>query len=151
TRKAVPKIARPRRYTPRVGNLADSVEPAVHTGLPRGAAVLVACSGGADSVALAAAAIRAPVRCSIGHVDHGLRPESAQEGEQVRDLARQLGAPFFLHKINDLNFQRDGLEAAAREARYAALARMAGAAGASLVATAHTRRDQAETLPLRLI
>src|SRR5262249_4503777 len=54
-------------------------------------------------------------------------------------------------KINDVNFQRDALEAAAREARYGALARMAGAAGASLVATAHTRRDQAETLLLRLI
>jgi tRNA(Ile)-lysidine synthase len=134
-----------------VGNLADSVEPAVHSGLPVDASVLVACSGGADSVALAAAAVRAKVHCSVGHVDHGLREGSGQEAEQVRELARQLGAPFFMQKINDLDCRREGLEGAARAARYAALAELAAASGASLVATAHTRRDQAETLLLRLI
>ena len=134
-----------------MGTLADSVEPAVHTGLTQGATVLVACSGGADSVALAAAAARAPIRCSVGHVDHGLRAESGREAEQVRELARQLGVPFFLQKINQLDLRRDGLEGAARAARYAALAGLATAAGGSLVATAHTRRDQAETLLLRLI
>src|SRR5262249_38520627 len=134
-----------------VGNLAESVELAVHGGLPSDAAVLVACSGGADSVALAAATARAPARCAIGHVDHGLRPESAREAEQVRELARQLGVQFFLQKLSNLDVRKDGLEAAARTARYAALADLARTAGKTLVATAHTRRDQAETLLLRLI
>ena len=139
------------RYTWGVGNLADSVEPAVHTCLSLDVPVLVACSGGADSVALAASAVQVGVRCAIGHVDHGLRPESALEAERVRALARSLGAPFFLRTVEDLRVQGAGLEAAARQARYAALGEMASLAGTPVVATAHTRRDQAETLLLRLI
>jgi tRNA(Ile)-lysidine synthase len=69
----------------------------------------------------------------------------------VRDLAAELGVPFFLRTLRDLDVAQVGLEAAAREARYAALADLAGAASADIVATAHTRRDQAETLLLRLI
>src|SRR5207253_2421453 len=133
-----------------VGNLADSVERAVARGLPHGTVVLVACSGGADSVALAASAVRVGVRCAIGHVDHGLRAGSAVEADGVRDLARHLGAEFYLKKIDKLNIRGPGLEAAARSARYEALAELAQAAGATVVATAHTRRDQAETLLLRL-
>jgi len=131
--------------------MADSVEPALHTGLPHGVPVLIACSGGAASVALAAAAARDGVPCSIGHVDHGLRPESADEAEGVRELARQLGVQFFMHKIKGLNIRDAGLEAAARTARYAALAGLARSARTPAVATAHTRRDQAETILLRLI
>ena len=127
----------------------------------RGAAVLVACSGGADSVALAAGLVELArarpelgLRVSIGHVDHGLRAASASEAEAVRALAASLDARFFLERLEPPALQaamrRDGLEAAARDFRYAALERLAGRAGASLVATAHTRRDQAETVLLRL-
>jgi tRNA(Ile)-lysidine synthase len=134
-----------------VGNLADSVEPSVATGLPSDATVLIACSGGPDSVALAAAAVRVNVRCAIAHVDHGLRPESGQEGERVRELARALGVPFFLKKIHGLNTAEAGLEAAARKARYDALVELAREASAAFVATAHTRTDLAETVLLRLL
>ena len=128
-----------------------AVARAVGTALPRGAVVLVACSGGADSVALAAAVAGSPdLRAALGHVDHGLRPESAGEADQVRALARALGVPCFVERVEGLRIPALGLEAAAREARYAALARLAALAGASVVATAHTRRDQAETLLLRL-
>ena len=151
TRKCVPEFGIARRYTRGVGNLADSVEPAVHTGLPHDVPVLVACSGGADSVALAASAVRVGVPCAIGHVDHGLRPTSALEAERVRELARLLGTPFFLRRVEDLHLQGEGLEAVARQARYAALREIARLAGTPVVATAHTRRDQAETLLLRLI
>ena len=133
--------------------MTDSVEKAVATGLfPRAERLLVACSGGADSVALAAAVARhgAPPM-AIGHVDHGLRPESAGEAEQVRALAGKLGVPFFLERLQGFSTREAGLEAAAREGRYAALARLAAQARAPVVATAHTRRDQAETLLLRLI
>src|SRR3989442_447920 len=140
-----------RRYTVGgVGNLADSVEHAVARGLAHGTIVLVACSGGADSVALAASAVRVGVRCAIGHVDHGLRAGSTVEAYGVRDLARHLGVEFYLKKIDKLNTRGPGLEAAARSARYEALAELGQAAGATVVATAHTRRDQAETLLLRL-
>jgi tRNA(Ile)-lysidine synthase len=133
--------------------VAESVERAIADGLlPRGQTVLVACSGGADSVALAAAAAEhSDIHVAIGHVDHGLRPESAREAEQVGALAHRLEVPFFLQRIEGLVTKGAGLEAAARDGRYAALARLAARAGAPVVATAHTRRDQAETLLLRLI
>lgn len=133
-----------------MGNLADSVEPAVANGLPTSANILIACSGGADSVALAASAVRVQVRCAIGHVDHALRPESAGEAERVRELARRLGVRFYLKKLDPLSLNAEGLEAAARAARYSALTRLAQEASATAVATAHTRTDQAETLLLRL-
>src|SRR3989442_2855784 len=140
-----------RRYTVGgVGNLADSVEHAVARGLAHGTIVLVACSGGADSVALAASAVRVGVRCAIGHVDHGLRAGSTVEADGVRDLARHLGVEFYLKKIDKLNTRGPGLEPAAGSAVKEALAGRAQAAGARVVATAHTRRDQAETLLLRL-
>src|SRR5439155_6225095 len=133
-----------------VGNLTDSVERAVASGLPPGTLVLVACSGGADSVALGASAVKVDLRCAIGHVDHGLRAGSAADADRVRELARRLGVEFHLKRIEQLNVSGPGLEAAARIARYEALAELASAAGATFVATAHTRRDQAETLLLRL-
>jgi tRNA(Ile)-lysidine synthase len=80
-----------------------------------------------------------------------LRQESAAEAEQVRALATRLATPFFLERLENLPVRQSGLEAAAREGRYAALVRLAQKACASSVATAHTRRDQAETLLLRLI
>ena len=122
--------------------------------LPRGAGVLVACSGGPDSVALAAALSRCAsalgVRLAVGHVDHALRPDSARDAEAVRSIARRLEAPFHLRRLEPIDASELGLEAAAREARYAALADLAEEAGAARVATAHTLRDQAETVLLRL-
>jgi tRNA(Ile)-lysidine synthase len=133
-----------------VGSLGDSVVRAVGKWIPLDEHVLVACSGGADSVALAAA-VSHGFKASIGHIDHGLREASAHDAAEVRAVARALGLPFFLERLEGLNVSSAGLEAAAREARYPALARLAAKAGAKLVATAHTRRDQAETLLLRLI
>src|SRR5713101_7575355 len=102
----------------------DPVELAVLAAadlLPRGASVLVACSGGPDSVALAGALARcAPefaIRLAVGHVDHGLRPESARDAEHVREVARQLGLPFHLHRLESLDVRPLGLEGAARPAR----------------------------------
>jgi tRNA(Ile)-lysidine synthase len=120
----------------------------------RGASVLVACSGGADSVALAAGLARCAgalgVHVAVGHVDHALRADSARDAERVRSIARRLDLPFHVVRLESLDTSRLGLEAAAREERYRALASLARAAGADLVATAHTRRDQAETVLLRL-
>src|ERR1043166_2484455 len=74
--------------------------------LPRGSAVLVACSGGADSTALAAAACaRAEdlsIRVVLGHVDHALREGSQEDADRVRSLADDLRAPFLSVRLPTL-------------------------------------------------
>ena len=89
---------------------------------------------------------------SLGHVDHGLRQGSDSDAALVRALAERLGVPCRVATLTGVKSQvaRLGLEAAAREARYLALGGLAAEACASVVATAHTRSDQAETLLLRL-
>lgn len=111
--------------------------------------ILLAVSGGVDSLALLlVAAELAPGRTGVASIDHGLRPESAAEVQWVRELVRSLGLPFH---TESLGLQPGpGAEARAREARYAALGRIARAHGYSAIATAHTADDQAETLLMRL-
>ena len=123
--------------------------------LLRGKSALVALSGGADSTALAVAlaALREELGLSglaFGHVDHALRPESGDEALRAGELARSLGIPFLSERLDPPDRTPDGLEAWAREARYAALDRMRERAGCDLTATAHHRMDQAETLTMRL-
>jgi tRNA(Ile)-lysidine synthase len=116
------------------------------------AGVLVACSGGADSLALAAAtafeAPRAQVRAGLVTVDHGLQRGSAQRAEQVASLGYELGFdPVEVIRVEVGT--AGGPEAAAREARYAAL-EAAGAALDASVLLGHTLDDQAETVLLGL-
>lgn len=121
--------------------------------LPRGARVLVACSGGPDSCALlhVLCGLRRELGLEvIGHgVDHGLRPEAAAELAVAAALARDLDVPF---EISALRVDAGpNLQARARDARYEALARAMRAAGATHLATAHTADDRAETVLLRLL
>ncbi|HET7753618.1 MAG TPA: tRNA lysidine(34) synthetase TilS [Anaeromyxobacteraceae bacterium] len=115
--------------------------------------VLVALSGGPDSTALAAvmaalrdAAVAGPVLAC--HVDHQLRAGSAADGAACEDLCRSLAVP--LHRVR-VDVGGGNLQAAARRARYRALRRVADEAGARVIATGHTRTDQAETVLLRLV
>jgi tRNA(Ile)-lysidine synthase len=115
--------------------------------------VLVACSGGADSLALAGAlAFEAPKsghRAGAVTVDHGLQDGSGDRAERVLRLLRDLGldpAESVAVKVDD----RGGPEAAAREARYAALQEAAVRTGATSVFLGHTLDDQAETVLLGL-
>lgn len=115
--------------------------------------VLVACSGGADSLALAAAAVfEAPklaVRVGAVVVDHGLQPGSPDVAAAVHDQCRALGLdPVVLRRASVTG--GGGLEAAARDARYAALEDVARETGATLVLLGHTRDDQAEQVLLGL-
>jgi len=117
-----------------------------------GEKVLVAVSGGADSLALALAiaeiAPRLDFEVAVGTVDHGLRASSAAEVERVRRWSGARGIEFAAERVKV--GKEGGLEAAARQARYAALERLADRLGARWIATAHTASDQAETVLLRL-
>jgi len=112
---------------------------------------LVACSGGPDSLALAAAAVvaagRRRVRVQAAVVDHRLQAGSAAQAASVVEQLDVLGLPAQVLTVT-VEPGGEGLEAAAREARYAALA--AAATGEEVVLLGHTLDDQAETVLLGL-
>ena len=118
------------------------------------AVVLVALSGGADSMALAAAvafeADKLHLRAGAVVVDHGLQPDSADIATMVGEWAGLLGlAPVEVVRVQ-VDQGSDGLEAAAREARYTALEDSARRLGAAVVLLGHTLDDQAEQVLLGL-
>ncbi|MET3335589.1 MULTISPECIES: tRNA lysidine(34) synthetase TilS [Bradyrhizobium] len=125
-------------------------------GLKSAPALVLAVSGGPDSVALmwlAARWRRSLARgphLTVVTIDHGLRREAAREAREVKRLATELGLPHRTLRWRGAK-PKTGLPAAAREARYRLLAQAARAVGASHVLTAHTRDDQAETLLMRLL
>lgn len=119
-------------------------------GLDAGATVVVAVSGGADSTALLhLLAEDGRLRLVAWHLDHGLRSEARAEAELVAEQARRLGVAL-LRATADVRALAAawglGIEAAGRRCRYQLLAEAAAACGASVVATAHHRDDQAETV-----
>ena len=117
--------------------------------------LVLAISGGPDSTALLVLAAR--WRAELKHgprllavtVDHGLRPESAREANDVKRLARKLNIAHHTLRWTGRK-PSTGLQAAARQARYRLLAEFARGEGALYVLTAHTRDDQAETMLMRL-
>jgi tRNA(Ile)-lysidine synthase len=113
------------------------------------APVVVACSGGADSLALLALAVDAGLDPIAVHVDHALRPESGAERSFVEQAATRLGAGFAAR----LEPVAPGanLEARARAARYRALEAVRSTVGATAVLTGHTADDQAETVLLNVL
>jgi len=132
--------------------------------VPAGGGVLVAVSGGPDSVALlhflASERERTgrPARLAVGHVNHGLRGrESDEDAGFVRRLCERLGVACFEERLPEGAFgMNDGRpdalapEDLARRLRYEALGRLAASAGAAVIATAHTADDQAETVLFRM-
>jgi tRNA(Ile)-lysidine synthase len=124
--------------------------------LAPGDLVLAACSGGADSLALAAALAHEAPRLSLRGggvtVDHGLQAGSAERAGRVAALLRQLS----LDPVHQASVTvpagpgSGGPEAAARAARYTALEQVAEQAGATAVLLGHSRDDQAETVLLGL-
>jgi tRNA(Ile)-lysidine synthase len=120
----------------------DRVAPAGHLAL--------GVSGGPDSLALLllATAVR-PGRVVAATVDHGLRPEAAGEAAMVAEVCRQCSIPHQTLTVA-VTEQGEGLQAAARAARYAALSGWARDEGAQALATGHHLDDQAETVLMRL-
>jgi tRNA(Ile)-lysidine synthetase, N-terminal domain len=119
-------------------------------------AIVLAVSGGPDSVALMWLAARWRRTLARGPrlvavtVDHGLRAEAKAEARDVKRLARALDLPHRTMRWTGAK-PKTGLPAAARAARYRLLAQAARASGATHILTAHTRDDQAETLLMRLL
>lgn len=147
------------RLTPAIADVRRAVRESLAGLLPDAAVadVLVALSGGADSLALAAAtAFEAPrarggagLRAGAVIVDHGLHAGSAEVAERAAAQARELGLHPVLVKRVAVGTE-GGPEAAARDARYAALAAAASETGARAVLLGHTLDDQAETVLLGL-
>lgn len=112
---------------------------------------LVACSGGPDSVALAATLAAAGGADCIAHVVHDLRPE--HEAHADRDIAARVAAELklpFVEALVRVAALPGNPENNARRARYSALRDLALARGVRLVATAHHADDQLETLLMRI-
>jgi tRNA(Ile)-lysidine synthase len=140
------------RLVPAVADVRNAVRASV-ADLARGSLVLAACSGGADSLALAAAlafiAPRAGLRAGGVTVDHGLQAGSAERAASVAAALAGMG----LDPVRAVAVTVGGAggpEAAARTARYEALEKVAADAGAAAVLLGHTLDDQAETVLLGL-
>ena len=131
----------------------DSRTVTIDTRPALGKHVLVALSGGADSVALLLLLLDAGIRVSAAHFEHGLRAEeSVRDMEFCRTLCAEHGGPFLCARgdVNGSRLPGEGVESAARRLRYDFLRRALRASGADLLATAHHADDQAETLLMHL-
>ena len=118
--------------------------------LMSGERILIACSGGSDSVGLAAIlnALVKPLelQLTLGHVNHGVRASAWQDECVVLRVSAALGIPVMIAALEGVPAD----EASLREARYTALASLARSCGATAVATGHTAEDQTETVLLAL-
>lgn len=139
--------------TPLVGPHSWALRKAVGAALanlPADALVLVGLSGGPDSLALAAALVATHKHSGAVIVDHGLQDRSAEIAGTAAEQARALGLdPVVVVRVS-VRVGNDGIEAAARAARYAALRTAATDAGADAVVLAHTKDDVAESVLLGL-
>jgi tRNA(Ile)-lysidine synthase len=129
-----------------VNNLLKDFEPADN--------ILVACSGGADSLALAWTSQVVTKRISLNLIaviiDHQLIKESSQVAQEAKKKCEDFGIEKVVIKQIQVKDDNDGLEAAARKSRYEAFEELVNEFNAKAVLLAHTQDDQAETMLMRL-
>ncbi len=122
--------------------------------LKPGDKIVVAVSGGADSVCLLHLLRQCPYLLHVAHLNHGLRPEATEEAAFVKALCDAWGIPSTLATRSVPTFCKAhhlSKQAGARHLRYAFLKEVAQAVDARWVATGHTANDQAETFLMRLV
>ena len=126
-----------------------------HQAAPDAPLVLVACSGGRDSMALAAVCrivcASLGLRCGAVIVDHGLQSGSDRVATLTAERCRDCGLAPVAVRTASVHVQGEGVEAAAREARYGELCGAARELDAAVVLLAHTLDDQAETVLIGLL
>ena len=142
-----PAVARVLHRVTATARAFDMFEP--------GDLVLACVSGGPDSVCLVESLARLRrlfrIRLAVLHVDHGLRPDSSEDAEYVRRLARRLRLPFE-HVVAVGRLARgSSVEAWAREQRRTSALAVAREMAAVRIATGHTLDDQAETVLMRVL
>src|SRR5207245_3138756 len=120
-----------------------------------GSRVVVACSGGPDSLCLLHAMVRLRrlfrLELACFYFDHALREGSTRDAAYVRGQARRLGIPVFERRASSRPARGESVEAWARTVRYAALKEVLEELGGGVAAVAHTADDQAETVLLALL
>lgn len=131
-----------------------SIKRALEGRIPAGTKLLVAVSGGKDSISLLHSLNRhrrlLKVSVQACHVDHGLRETSASDAVFVRKFCEQLGVPCHVAAL-PAKPKRANIEGWARELRYHALNECVEKHGLDFIVTAHTANDVAETLLMRLL
>lgn len=143
------------RLSPAMADVRRAVREAWQAnGIQKGSTVAIACSGGADSLALAAASIfegkRAEIKVMVVIINHNLQAGSRKVAEQAAKTVTELGAEYV--EIIDVvvAVNKQGMEAAARDARYSALDDFAKRNKVKVTMLGHTLDDQAETVLLGL-
>ena len=126
--------------------------------LKKGDKVLIACSGGGDSVALVGVleelSEEYSLRLEVAHFNHLLRRSAAADERFVIGLTQRLGLPLYLRREDIHAYARKhgmNIEEAGRERRYRFLREVAARTGATRIATGHTLSDQAETVLMRML
>ena len=131
-----------------------SINTAILRHIPRDEGVLVAVSGGRDSMVLLSALLASQgalsARIEVAHIDHGLRPNSGDDARFVAESCTRLGVLCHVIKLTT-GPGAENVEAWARRERYAALNAVVMDRKLGVIATAHNANDVAETLLMRLI
>ena len=135
--------------------MEQSVRAALRRLAPEARRVLLAVSGGSDSVALLRALSGAPdLELVVAHLDHGLRDDASEDAAWVSATCGRLDVPCVLGAApvgSIASRERRNVEEVGRTVRYAFLTRIARERACDVVATAHTRSDQAESVLLQLL
>jgi tRNA(Ile)-lysidine synthase len=144
-------VLRP-RLTPEVSLVRRAVRQQISD--LRGSTLLLAVSGGADSLALAAAASfeakKLEIRLAAVILDHGLQPKSAEVAKKAAQTLNSLGISEVIIEKVKVTKSGDGLEAEARKSRYKGIEKVRKKLGAAFVLLGHNLDDQAETVLLGL-